>query len=304
MCMRKFQSFAFAGAIALAGVAGFSACSSDDAAEAPINPTFDGESVKAAFAISLPTTVGGGTRMSNDETYTGDNPTFKGMKNIYLFPFAKTINENVVVNDATSLNAIKLADFPSFDFATSNKKIYTDQTFEIGTSHFLFYGENAVNTASGSLTPSYLTTMPAKAGDIKFTLSTSYQATSEPTENAVLKALNDVYGKLSTSSETGVSALANKMKNEDPNATGTYKAFAGSSTSVLALVEDIYNSLDALSQTTVLDDVVATGKTFTAQKNTTTNLYELSWVTNPNYPACVGLPDGAVCAKWDNINNK
>ena len=300
--MNKLNYYVLNGAIALLSTAGFVACSSsDEVADAPVNPTFDGKSVKAAFAISLPTTVGGGTRMTENETQS--NEQFQGMKNIYLFPFAKTISETVGKDDATSLNAIKLADFTSFDNATSNKKIYSDQTFEIGTSHFLFYGETKIDQPTGSLTPSYLTTMPAKAGDIKFTLSTSYKAADEPTDNAVLKALNDVYGKLSVSSETGVPALATKMKNEDPNSRGTYKAFAGSSTSVLALVEDIYNSLVALDKTAVLDDVVGTGKTFTAQKEAT-NLYKLSWVNDPNYPAIVGLPDGAVCAKWDEASSK
>ena len=72
MCMRKFQNFAFAGAIALAGAAGLTACSSDDAAEAPLNPTFDGESVKTAFAINVAAPSKGGTRMAGSDTQQGD----------------------------------------------------------------------------------------------------------------------------------------------------------------------------------------------------------------------------------------
>ena len=83
MCMRKFQSFAFAGAIALAGVAGLTACSSDDAAEAPLNPTFDGESVKTAFAINVAAPSKGGTRMTDENTQNKNN-NFLGMQNIHL----------------------------------------------------------------------------------------------------------------------------------------------------------------------------------------------------------------------------
>ena len=123
--MNKLNYYVLNGAIALLSTAGFVACSSsDEVADAPVNPTFDGKSVKAAFAISLPTTVGGGTRMTENETQS--NEQFQGMKNIYLFPFAKTISETVGKDDATSLNAIKLANFTNFDNLTANKKIYSD----------------------------------------------------------------------------------------------------------------------------------------------------------------------------------
>ena len=84
MCMRKFQNFAFAGAIALAGAAGLTACSSDDASEAPVNPTFDGESVKTAFAINVAAPSKGGTRMADNETQNDNPVTYKEMSNIYL----------------------------------------------------------------------------------------------------------------------------------------------------------------------------------------------------------------------------
>ncbi len=293
MCMRKFQSFAFAGAIALAGVAGFSACSSDDAAEAPVNPTFDGESVKAAFAISLPTTVGGGTRMSENETQS--NEQFQGMKNIYMFPFALSSGD-VVGSTPFDLKAIKLANINNFDYETANKKIYNDQNFEIGTSHFLFYGETNVASPQGSLTPSYLSTMPSQVDKINFTLSTAYDATGEKT--VVVDALNNIYTKLAADANgDDVKKLATLMKNLD--ASDNAQPFAGSSTSVLALVEDIYNSLATLTKTSVLSDYVSTdgSKTFKATNNS--GYYTLEWSTNPNYPACVGLPDGAISVKWD-----
>ena len=293
MCMRKFQNFAFAGAIALAGAAGLTACSSDDASEAPVNPTFDGESVKAAFAISLPTTVGGGTRMSENETQS--NEQFQGMKNIYMFPFALTSGE-VQGSTPFDLKAIKLANINNFDYATANKKIYNDQNFEIGTSHFLFYGETNVTSPKGSLTPSYLSTMPSQVNKINFTLSTAYDARYEKT--VVVDALNNIYTKLAAEANgDDVKKLATLMKNLD--ASNNAQPFAGSSTSVLALVEDIYNSLATLTKTSVLSDYVSTdgSKTFKATNNS--GYYTLEWSTNPNYPACVGLPDGAISVKWD-----
>ena len=292
--MNKLNHYVLNGAIALLSTAGFVACSSsDEVADAPVNPTFDGKSVKAAFAISLPTTVGGGTRMTENETQS--NELFQGMKNIYLFPFALTSGD-VEGSTQFALKAIKLANIDNFDHATANKKIYNDQNFEIGTSHFLFYGETNVTSPKGSLTPSYLSTMPSQVDKINFTLSTAYDATGEKT--VVVDALNNIYTKLAADANgDDVKKLATLMKNLD--ASDNAQPFAGSSTSVLALVEDIYNSLATLTKTSVLSDYVSTdgSKTFKATNNS--GYYTLEWSTNPNYPACVGLPDGAISVKWN-----
>ena len=292
--MKTINHYVLNGAIALLSTAGLVACSSsDEVADAPVNPTFDGKSVKAAFAISLPTTVGGGTRMSENETQS--NEKFQGMKNIYLFPFALSSGD-VVGSTPFDLKAIKLDNINNFDYATANKKIYNDQNFEIGTSHFLFYGETNVTSPKGSLTPSYLSTMPSQVDKINFTLSTAYDATGEKT--VVVDALNNIYTKLAADANgDDVKKLATLMKNLD--ASDNAQPFAGSSTSVLALVEDIYNSLATLTKTSVLSDYVSTdgSKTFKATNNS--GYYTLEWSTNPNYPACVGLPDGAISVKWD-----
>lgn len=140
MCMRKFQNFAFAGAIALAGVAGFSACSSDDTAEAPINPTFDGESVKTAFAINVAAPSKGGTRMTDVNTQN-KNKNFLGMQNIHLLPLTLSNASDVPATTDAVTKVISLTNLTSSEVSSSqSSKIYNDVNIPVGTNNFLFYG--------------------------------------------------------------------------------------------------------------------------------------------------------------------
>ena len=64
--MRKFNKFAYASAMLLAGGMVLASCSSDDELT-NANPTYDGESVKAQFAISVPGYAVKGSRMTAGE---------------------------------------------------------------------------------------------------------------------------------------------------------------------------------------------------------------------------------------------
>ena len=91
--MNKLNHYVLNGAIALLSTAGLVACSSsDEVADAPVNPTYDGKSVKTQFAINIATPVTGNpsTRMSGENTQNGSSRTnsFLGMNNIKLIPSA------------------------------------------------------------------------------------------------------------------------------------------------------------------------------------------------------------------------
>ena len=67
--MKRINNYVLNGAIALLSTAGLVACSSsDDVTDAPVNPTYDGKSVKTPFAINIATPSNGKTRMSADDT--------------------------------------------------------------------------------------------------------------------------------------------------------------------------------------------------------------------------------------------
>ena len=84
--MNRINHYVLNGAIALLSTAGLVACSSsDDVSDAPVNPTYDGKSVKTQFAINVAdNTPKNSTRMSGVNTQqTG----YLSMANIYLLMF-------------------------------------------------------------------------------------------------------------------------------------------------------------------------------------------------------------------------
>ena len=87
--MNRINNYVLNGAIALLSTAGLVACSSsDDVTDAPVNPTYDGKSVKTQFAINIATPSNGKTRMSAENTQASGSQ-FLGMNNIKLIPFAE-----------------------------------------------------------------------------------------------------------------------------------------------------------------------------------------------------------------------
>lgn len=290
--MKKIFNFAMMGAIALTGAMTFTACSSDDEAQAPVNPTFDGESVKATFSISVGDVKS--TRMSN-VSVQADNQ-FHGMTDIYLFP----AKEAITGSTAFKLGYINLPAFNDFDAGTTSQgslttaqaKRYKDVSFAIGTNNFLFYAATADgNKDNGALKPSYLE-MTANAADflpawnvtseiktsttpadIKFDL-VPYQmgktlADVKTAGASTVLPLNEVYKLIrekanaaasadpaKTDIQTRLNNLCDTLKNGDRTTANTPQAFAGSALSIQELIEDIYNKLfiDATTLETLSDD--------------------------------------------------
>ena len=99
--MKKINHYVLNGAIALLSTAGLVACSSsDDVTDAPVNPTYDGKSVKTQFAINIATPSNSQTRMSAENTQNGGN--FLGMENIYLIPFVDEPKASLYENETTN----------------------------------------------------------------------------------------------------------------------------------------------------------------------------------------------------------
>lgn len=102
--MKKLQDILFSSALVVAAGAGMASCSSsDDIAEAPVNPSFDGENVKTQFAINIATPSSKNqTRMTEENTQMSGK--FLGMQNIYLLPL--TMETSVDINDNTVISSI------------------------------------------------------------------------------------------------------------------------------------------------------------------------------------------------------
>lgn len=149
--MKKLFNFIMLGAIALVGATTFNSCSSEEAA--PVNPTFDGESVKTQFSIALPGNVSK-TRMSY-ETVQGSEAIadFRGMSEIVLVPYKDATDrttrfgENITLwyntqalpttGGANAENSIPSGKL----LANSNAVLFNDVSVPLRTSGFLFYGK-------------------------------------------------------------------------------------------------------------------------------------------------------------------
>lgn len=169
--MKNLQDNAIKCAIALFAAAGMVACSSsDDVVEAPVNPTYDGTSVKTQFAINIGSLGNKSTRMAANETQQDGN-TFLGMESIGLLPLSTTpaattaFTSNIVLGNISS-------GLTGFDDNT-HLKVYNDVSVPVGTTDFLLYAKGpSSNTGDdafkkGSITMPTITTAQ-NPSDIEF----------------------------------------------------------------------------------------------------------------------------------------
>ena len=315
--MRKFNKFAYASAMLLAGGMVLASCSSDDELT-NANPTYDGESVKAQFAISVPGYAVNGSRMTAGEAQ--EKNVFNGIENLQLFPLKlATAGDTAVAATTLGYSPIWLGEIsssseflsnttnPSWNPTTqANVKRYTDLKLGLGINAFLVYGKakhvDGSSDAEDQLIASYdvsALTTASTANDINFSLVPRYKAAAQ--ETATLTALNEITTELLHISGTGYDLLQGNVK----------KMMAGSSASVLAMVEDLWNSSARLdnSRGTTSADVAGYAlrakikNYFSVTENTLGENDELSWNTNPDFPKVANLPDGAVAVKFDTVTN-
>ncbi len=302
--MKFFNQFTGFSALLLAGTMGFAACSSDDEV-ADVNPSYDGSSVKTQFSIAVTQKANKGSRMTANQAQ--EDGAFDGMKNIKLYPFAlgtSTLSGTTkIVQEPSSLAA-----FDAFNYQNSgsslNGKIYNNQSFNMGTDHFLFYAEsqgstegriNATHGSAGNNVSALrfdLKTIKAE----KFSDATEYNSKKD----ATLAALNNVVRVLKGESDPSVQVLFENFvgKNGD-----SYYDLAGSSESVRAWVEITYKSLKGMSgaayatlAANILKDA-SENAIFTYDAGTD----KLVWATDtdPQWPTNYGLPAGAVAVKYN-----
>lgn len=339
--MKKFKHFAYVGAIALLGMVGFTACSSNDETALDPTPSYEGESVKTQFTISLPENIK--MRMASA---TVQETGFRGIDNIKLVPYTLGTAAAAGVTDGSAANAnlFALSALTAFDKANSNSKVYADVNLTIGTSNFLFYGKAVDKTAGaaiesaadkfnfGALTVNGLTegakptlnsvdfTPVQIYGDGTAEEKTAINAGKEVGTNliAVLNAVADATPTTELSDNTqpkfkevtaGQSATINALWNNFKEIT------TGSSKNIEWVFKELYMNLDGLStqaaQATVPDGykmavairtAIETYCTTSATSGVTTAVTLKTDYTG--YPASVNLPDGAVRVSYDATTKK
>ena len=342
--MNRINNYVLNGAIALLSTAGLVACSSsDDVTDAPVNPTYDGKSVKTQFAINIATPVTGNpsTRMSGVNTQNGTSRTnsFLGMYNIKLIPSAVGPTVTVAKTSYSAASNVDISKIISLkDLASSeitsdkSSKIYTDVNIPVGTKNFIFYGTGPFGTSiSDKLEKGILTlTEDAKVGntkDIKFQLNTIIDGSNNITaaQTSFINYLNEIANAKAVISG---SEIAWSSVTEEQNATlhGAYANFigigsngarAGSADAILKTVEQLYNLLNSIPTgdlyhpfvsaiQTAIKGGSSSGITLTASTEDLDNVkltYSMSDTKLTNFPRENGLPDGAMQLSFNNSNN-
>lgn len=305
--MRNSKHFALGAATLLLSTAGFTACSSEDTFT---GGSFSGESVKTQFAINVPAVGKSDARMGEDIVQGQNTVVFRGMSNIRLVPFElgsnpSSVTEPLTGSESLYYNAIELGAIGSSDLTSTAKyKVYNDVELPIGVNAFLFYGEatdksgDASDKTNGALVPSY-STQGLEAGktlaDVHFDLK------------GIL--VGDDY----KTTQTGLLAILDGIAKTEgwKDATGTlqpyYDSFigmkAGSANNILLAVQDLYNAVkgDVLTDENGLKAKIATKieEYFTPSGSSVP--YTLTYKTTSlaQYPAGIGLPDGAVQVAWN-----
>lgn len=297
--MKKNFKYAILSAIALVGAVSLTSCSSSDDLDA--NPTFDGESVKTQFSISLPSSINAPTtRMTGANVQQADN-SFLGMQDIVLIPFAtkpsatdSQLGEPIPLGDIdnSGLTALGTTQSPS----TENYKVYSDVTVPLGTSAFLFYAQTKKQEGRTTTNKfdygSTVKTAPATAGKAGYTFVPEHIFTGD-----YASANDNTIGNNIAAYLTQIAQTAN-WTNDDQVTTNEglrnlYTSFtqmkAGSSFSVKRAVTDLYNSLK--NNTDDLSKAIVTSIT-TTYASASEGVLTFDDDLIGGYPANLYLPDG------------
>ena len=337
--MKKINHYVLNGAIALLSTAGFVACSSsDDVTDAPVNPTYDGKSVKTQFAINIATPGSKNqTRMTEGNTQMSGTK-FLGMQNIYLFPLTLDGGEetsgptsNTGVSSIIPLGDINTnsstTDAMHID-GTKDYKLYNDVNVAVGTNNFLFYGECPKGTTLESNfqkgTLSANVNSNTSVGDISFNpVQIANQSSYSAVQSAFQEYLKGILGANYTPSGEG--ATTTYWCNVGDNPTGDMKVLkdaytnfiklkAGSAAAILASVQSLYNIMKPIADNTTSNAKDLAEKICDAILNTsgTINMTASSEASDPKYilrynlsdknytefPETQGLPQGAMVLEY------
>ena len=309
--MNKMKKNFLMFAALVAATLGFTACSSDDDlanAEQDVQGT-----VKTEFTISFPTKMASTTRQSVAVVQGQASPVFRGISGISLRPFMvakEDISANTPLPSALNFSGIDIA--TGGLNATNNSHLYQDVEINIGTRAFMFYGVASLATApngvrsnafNGSLT-SVTSTTDTKLSGVSYNLIPIYNSTAVPDNGAVIA---NYLTAIANAKVSDAQTWANSLE-----LSTLYNEFigmhAGSWTSVKkavqALYTTVYNREEAIAgkiREAILANTYVVGTETKALA--TDNAGTLTFVSLGNeygeYPADLGLPDGAAYINWN-----
>jgi hypothetical protein len=269
--MKTMKQFAYLMAIAIVGVA-FTGCKDKNDPKGEGEGSYNGQSVKTQFTISLPQKVGQSANKMKGETVqagaTEADVNFLGMDNIVLVPFAK--NGAITASDSRLGGQIRLPGIsgnPDNSYATpthnQQAQVYEDVTIPLGTYSFLFYGHSKNKVLGDTYTQWDAYSQREKFGygilnpvNLNNASPADYQFNPVQiyTSGAADAKATDIAAYLTLIAKSKEAAAPQKTWEEGGNLTeqgwiDLYTAFvsnrAGSSLSVQAMIEDLYKSVYA-----------------------------------------------------------
>ena len=333
--MNRINNYVLNGAIALLSTAGLVACSSsDDVTDAPVNPTYDGKSVKAQFAINIATPSNGKTRMTSDNTQMSGSK-FLGMQNIYLFPL--TLESSDGPTSSTNVSSIiplgsigANNNYMHIDGSDKDYKVYNDVNVAVGTNNFLFYGEGPCGTNMNSNFENGTLTANVKGkssvGYINFKpVQIAAQSTYSSIQDEFVSYLNGIVGASYNdgTTTTNWNNMGNDLTGDMAVLKGAYTNFiklkAGSAVAILASVQSLYNIVKPISEKqssnakelaeAICSKILNTDGTnikLKVSSETSDPTYILSYdSSNKDYtefPETQGLPQGAMILEYSSTS--
>ena len=327
--MNRINNYVLNGAIALLSTAGLVACSSsDDVTDAPVNPTYDGKSVKTQFAINIASASKTSTRMTADNTQASGSQ-FLGMKNIYLLPITgvpttrSDISKAIPLDNVSNTNSIENIDaLSSFKSST----VYSDVNVPVGTDNFLFYGTSPMGTTPNAKFDqgviSNNLTSATTVDEIQFNLekiSRSGLSTPKTTLSSWLKSIAAAKAVVgSGTDETNWASLQGTTAGDEQTLKQAYTNFislkAGSAAAILETVHRLYDVCYPISQgsgdynklaAAIINAIKGTddcGVSYTAPTESAP-ASKLEWkndvpTTVTNFPTYQDFPDGSMVLTW------
>lgn len=260
------------------------------------------------------------TRMSSEMVQA--DRQFRGMQNVSLYPYkinsegfnaSEPVQLGTVLETGPKIQLPGNGDMPEKDnadnaisSAANISQFYNNIRIPEGTNAFLFYGEAAAPTDAdpkeyGSIKPTGLVDEIADVSTVRFELNQIYETETSYTKAQDLAAFLTAVINTSewvASSDADLIALRDEMT----------KNIAGSSANVLALVQDLYTTLnnrkyqDGGTKEAVADKILDQ-----IAEKTVANVGVLSFKDEDNdgepdldgYPSEKSLPDGAAYLKWN-----
>lgn len=270
----------------------------------------------ARFVISVGNEQGGSsysTKQTTEVTQAQSSPVFRGMQDMVMIPFhingdEVTSSDNRVYINITlpAVGSIPLVGanntISSSLNAGSNSQVYQDVTIAQGTNAFLCYGKATGddNMANGSL--DYTGLEDSRVSDIQFSPKAIYTTETPTIAPAGAKALTDYL--------TSIANTTGWVDGDNGKLPLLHKSFtsqhAGSSANVLATLRNLYDAID-LEVGTLRDAIMASMKIGDATDDVLHHDSDgkLQWndsFAGKEYPASIGLPDGAAYITWNSTD--